>query len=373
MNRKRLISYPLALVCLLAGFSLGGCPASLPAFVQLSNGLIGLRLVQNIPSPSVLALAEDGRVFYAEKATGRVRVLVNSNLQEAVVLDLPVNSAGARGLLGLALHPDFATNRRLYVFYSRSDTGADSDDPRAILDNRVVYFELDENNVAAGGEIFVASLPADLTTENIGGRMLFDQAGRLLVAFGAAGNDAAVQDLAQQNGKVLRLADDGSIPNDNPDPSSTVFARGFRDPTGFAMDVRSNEMFVLDRLADGNTEINRLVANGNFGFPDVTGVTDDTADSDPILLTTGGRSLRGLSFDSAGQYGPDTFGLLLAGEAILRRLISVTLTDDRQNATSEGIFFGNLPDSDIRDIAFNSAGTLFVLTDDQLLQVVELP
>lgn len=366
---KCLWAAPLMLISLL----IGGCPTTPPAFVTLSDGLIGLLLVENIPNPSRLALAADGRVFYAEEDTGRVRVLVNGALQATPVLEVPVSSAGERGLLGLALHPNFATNNRLYVFYTRSDTGADSDDPRAILDNRVVYFELGEDNVATGGEIFVASLPADLTTENIGGQLLFDRLGRLLIAFGAAGNDAAVQDASQLNGKLLRLADDGSIPTDNPDPNSAVFASGFRNPTGLAIDVRSDTLYLLDVQADGNTEINTIVPGGNYGFPAASGITEDATDQDPILLSTGGRSFRGASVDSAGQYGPNTFGLLLVGEGAEQRLVSVTLAESRASATSEGIFLRSLPGSDMRDLAYNSAGTLFVLTDELLVQIVKLP
>lgn len=373
MNRKPMLKYLLSLSVILTGFTLGGCPATSTAFVSLSDGLVGLLLVENIPSPSSLALASDGRVFYGEKDTGRVRVLVNGELQSTPVLDVSVGSAGERGLLSLALHPDFATNKRLYVFYTRSDTGADSDDPRAIVDNRVVYFELGDDNVATGSEVFVASLPADLTTENIGGQLLFDPLGRLLVAFGAAGNDAAVSDASVFNGKLLRLADDGSIPADNPDPNTAVYASGFRNPTGLALDVRSDEIFLLDVQADGNTEVNRIVAGGNYGFPDASGITDDTTDQDPILLTKGGRSFRGASFDSAGQYGPSTYGQLVVGEGTEQRLVSVMLAESRTSATSEGIFLRSLPDSDVRALAFSSAGTLFVLTDSQLVQVVKLP
>jgi hypothetical protein len=238
----------MALAAVAGGLSLGGCPQTSPAFVELGGNVVGLLLVENIPNPSSIVASDDGRVFYCEKDTGRVRVLIGETLQTTAVLDLPVNSAGDRGLLGLALHPDFATNNRLYLFYSRSDTGADSDDPRAILDHRVVYFEIGDGNVATGGEIFVASLPADLTTKNIGGPLLFDRQARLLVAFGAAGNEAAVQDLSQLNGKLLRYNDDGSIAAENPDPNSPVLARGFRDPSGLSLDVRSEEVFLLGAL-----------------------------------------------------------------------------------------------------------------------------
>jgi glucose/arabinose dehydrogenase len=327
----------MALAAVAGGLSLGGCPQTSPAFVELGGNVVGLLLVENIPNPSSIVASDDGRVFYCEKDTGRVRVLIGETLQTTAVLDLPVNSAGDRGLLGLALHPDFATNNRLYLFYSRSDTGADSDDPRAILDHRVVYFEIGDGNVATGGEIFVASLPADLTTNNIGGPLLFDRQARLLVAFGAAGNEAAVQDLSQLNGKLLRYNDDGSIAAENPDPNSPVLARGFRDPSGLSLDVRSEEVFLLDRLDDDNTEINRIVSGGNYGFPDATGITADESDRDPILLTTGGRTFSGAAFDTAGQYGQGTFGLLVVGDSAGFILAGVTLSNSRTSAQSEGV------------------------------------
>lgn len=371
-NNPLLTICAIALAGIAGSLSLGGCPQTSPAFVELGGNLVGLLLIENIPNPSSIVASDDGRVFYCEKDTGRVRVLVGETLQTTAVLDVPVNSAGDRGLLGIALHPDFATNNRLYLFYSRSDTGADSDDPRAILDHRVVYFEIGDDNLATGGEIFVVALPADLTTENIGGQLLFDRQARLLVAFGAAGNDAAVQDLGQLNGKLLRYTDDGSIAAGNPDPNSPVLARGFRDPSGLALDVRSEEVFLLDRLEDGNTEINHIVSGGNYGFPDATGITEDESDRDPILLTTGGRTFRGAAFETAGQYGQGTFGLLIVGDSAGLQLASVTLTNSRTSAQSEGVFLRNLT-TGIRDIAFNSAGSLYILTDSQVMQIVKLP
>ena len=103
-------------------------------------------VVADADQPIALAFAPDGRLFYTEKATGRMRVVSPAGqLLDDPFVDLPVNSNAERGLLGIALHPNFAQNGLLYVFYSRSNTGDDSDGVAQAEDNRVVRFKASGN------------------------------------------------------------------------------------------------------------------------------------------------------------------------------------------------------------------------------------
>ena len=170
--------------------SLTGClpsPGQTSTPIAVADGLQAEFVVNDAQHPAGLAFAADGRVFYTEKETGRIRVIVDGTLLEQPFASVPVNYAGDRGLLGIALHPNFNLKPRVYVFYTRSDTGAVTDDAQAVVDNRVVYFEAD-GNVSSNGEIFVASLPAGSQTVRVGGRLAFSPDGTLFVGLGDLGN-----------------------------------------------------------------------------------------------------------------------------------------------------------------------------------------
>ena len=235
LRRPRLLT--LCVLPTLPALLVAGCltfPGQTPTLVVAAD-LRAEYVVRDALFPAALAFAPDGRVFYTEKNTGRIRVIAADVLQPEPFAEVPVNSAGDRGLLGIALHPQFATNHRVYVFYTLSDTGMTTNAPQAVVDNRVVYFEADGNR-ADGSEIFVAALPAGTTTTNVGGRIAFGPGGELFVALGDLGNESAAQDVAALNGKILRYGDDGSIPADNPNADSPVYAVGVRDVRALSRD-----------------------------------------------------------------------------------------------------------------------------------------
>src|SRR5690606_18942570 len=103
-------------------------------------------VVEGLQSPTSMAFLGPDDFLVLEKATGRV-LRVTDGIIQGAVLDLPVNSASERGLLGIALHPEFPANAGVYLFWSESTTGADTTDVNAIelLGNRVDRFRWDGN------------------------------------------------------------------------------------------------------------------------------------------------------------------------------------------------------------------------------------
>ena len=293
---------------------------------------------------------------------------------------VPVNYAKRRGLLGIALHPDFEDTPRVYVFYTRSDTGQATDDSQAVIDNRVVYFEAN-GNVAAGGEVFITSLPADAGTGRVGGRITFAADGKLLVSIGDITDPTGAASTRLLVGKILRYNDDGTIPADNPMADSPVYVRGLRDPRGLCIDPTDAAPFVLDRNENGrNEEINRVQAGQDGGWPDVVGKASSTAEQtyaaanadyvDP-LLDTGSLNvgLIGGSFNPSTRYGPDTELRFFYGEANTRRVRSAELNAARTAFTANELFAHYLPGV-ITDVAFTPAGTLYVACEDAILRIV---
>jgi glucose/arabinose dehydrogenase len=359
-----------------------GCPSAPPDVpaktVNVAPGLQAEFLVRSAVSAGALAPTDDGRVFYGDRNTGEIRVLKNGVLLDEPFATLPVNFAGERGLLGLAVHPDFARNQRLYVFYTRSDTGAATSDPRAAIDNRVVYFEA-AGDVAAGGEVFVVSLPLGEASAPIGGQLAFAPEGRLYVAMGDTGDPDSVQTLHWPVGKVLRYNDDGTIPSDNPQPDLPTYALGFHDPTGLAVHPQTRELFIVERNGNGPHEVNRVLPGGNYGWPIVTGFAQGPVEKafvdahpeyvDPVLETDE-VELLGLSFNPSTRYGPTEYLQLLAGTAD-GRILHYALTADHTAVAHSGVFAEALPA--LTDVNFTPAGTLYVASRRAVGRVNTVP
>ena len=123
---------------------------------------------------------DPSRFFLIERTTGRVKLVENGNVV-GTVLDLPVNYNSERGLLGIALHPDFATNGYVYLYYSLSSTGSDSGTQSAWLDNRVERYTW--NGSALVNPVLIVSFPRDSSQANgpnhDGGVILFGPDGKL--------------------------------------------------------------------------------------------------------------------------------------------------------------------------------------------------
>ena len=374
---------PLTLLVLTAAILLTGCPPlpnELPPPINVAAGFQAEYVLADASYPSALAFAEDGRVFFTEKNTGRIRVIKDGTLLEQPLAEVPVNYAGDRGLLGIALHPNFANNGRVYVFYTRSDTGAATSDQQAVVDNRVVYFEAD-GDVAAGSEIFVASLPAGVDPLRVGGRIAFADDDTLLVGLGDLVAHTSAQDNTVLLGKILRYNDDGTLPTGNAAADSPIFAIGFRQPMALVEDPAGGDLFVVERSANGLHEINLVLAGRNYGWADVAGIADTAAElafaaqnadySNPIHQSLD-RHFVGGGFNPSTKYGPASFQQLFYGVSNRGRIERLELTIERTASVQSYVFATGLPTT-MTDVAFTPSGTLYIATQEAILKVVPFP
>lgn len=242
--------------------------ATLPA------GFTETRIASGLTSPTSMATAPDGRVFVTEQ-TGRLRVIKDGVLLSQPFVTLNVNSLGERGLLGVALDPNFPSTPHVYLFYT-SPTAP----PRI---NRVSRFTASATNgdvAAAGSELPLIDL-SPLSTAYIhnGGALEFGTDGKLYIATGDNSNSANAPSLEVTHGKLLRINPDGSIPADNPFLGQTtgvnqaIWARGLRNPYTFAIDVSTGRMHVNDVGQDAWEEVNHAAPGANFGWPSTEGNT----------------------------------------------------------------------------------------------------
>lgn len=240
-------------------------------------------VVEGVLVPMAMQFAPDGRMFFNEVSKGTVRILrADGTLQEEPFIQLRVAQRKEMGALGLALHPNFASNRWVYVFYSQARN--DNGDPE---DNRVMRFT-EKDGLATERTPIIRDLPAGICCHN-GGRIGFGPDGKLYVTVGDVNQGERAQNPKRLNGKILRLNDDGSTPSDNPDPSSPIFASGFRNPYGLAFHPITGVPYVTENGEVGHDEVNRIVAGGNYGNPVAEGYAQKPGFIDPVWETDRGR------------------------------------------------------------------------------------
>src|SRR3954470_223320 len=176
-------------------------------FAVLPTGYVDTLVASGLEQPISVDFAPDGRVFVTEQQ-GRVRVIQDGQLLAEPFVTLDVSSSGERGVIGVELDPDFATNGYVYVFHTAKTP---------YLHNEVSRFTAVGDVAAAGSEqvIFdLDKLESGALIHN-GGDLKFGPDGKLYISAGENGNSDNAQSLSTTLGKLLRLNADGTIPADN--------------------------------------------------------------------------------------------------------------------------------------------------------------
>ena len=198
---------------------------------------------------------------------------------------LTVDSLGERGLLGVALHPNFASNGYVYLYHTV---------PGAPAHNRVTRFTADGDVALSGSAVPILDLDNLGNARNHnGGAIHFGKDGKLYVAVGENAQPANAQSLANRLGKILRLNADGTIPPDNPSTfpliagattgaNRSIWAVGLRNPFTFAFQPHSGAMLINEVGAATFEEINAGAAGANYGWPASEGPTSIAGFSSPI-------------------------------------------------------------------------------------------
>lgn len=295
--------------------------------------------VDGLTTPVGLVFAPDGRLFFSEVFEGKVRVAERAG-DQARLLDQPfvqleIAKGAESGTLGLALDPDFEHSRWLYLYYSEPDPSRQN---RVPLRNRVVRYT-ERGNVGTEATVILDDIDMSRQGVHNGGRLAFGLDGKLYVTVGNAQDRSHSQDMQKPNGKVLRINPDGSIPSDNPFPGSPIFALGFRNPFGLAIQPGTGSVWVTDNSGSSNDEVNLVRPGGNYGFPTYEGIGNDPAYIDPVW-ESGPRTIgpTGLTFytgDQLPQYRGDLFFCAVNPPASLTRLRLAPPTYDRAEAAEE--------------------------------------
>ena len=227
---------------------------------QLPSGFIEKRIATGL-DPTRLTIAPDGRIFIAEK-NGTIRIIRDEILLDDPFLTIDVDNFNERGLSGLAFHPDFEQNNYLYIYYTVAGNNI----------NRVSRLTANGDLVVPGSEKILIETEQLAGTIHNAGDMVFGEDGKLYIAIG----DGAVGHLPQERnsllGKILRINDDGSIPQDNPfyqeneGRYKAVWATGLRNPFTLAYQRGTRRIFITDVGSNKFEEVNDIVKGGNYGW-----------------------------------------------------------------------------------------------------------
>lgn len=284
-------------------------------------------VVDNLRQPVGMAFIGPNDLLVLEKASGKVQRVVNGAVAGAV-LDLAVNSASERGLLGVALHPDFPANPGVYLYWTESSIGADSSAlvETPLLGNRVDRFVW--NGATLGFETnliriraFQTDADQPLRGNHNGGILRFGPDRKLYVYIGDNGRRGQMQNLpdgpgplgnqpddqfggpepdnAHLTGVILRLNDGGTTPGDNPfyiagaiqggeagTNLQKVFAFGVRNGFGMAFDPFSGNLWEAQNGDDSFTELNRVESGANLGWGQIMGPVARLAEFKSIETST---------------------------------------------------------------------------------------
>ena len=322
-------------------------------------------IVDGLNNPWEIVFGPDGEIYFTER-DGRIWKL-NESGDGKIIQTFPKSGSVEGGTLGLALHPDFEKNKKIYVYQTNLEL--------EFYQNKVYSFRLNEDTLT-NKQIILDGIPG--APWHDGGRIKFGPDQKLYVSTGDAISPGLSQDLSSLAGKILRINPDGTIPEDNPFDSSPVFSYGHRNPQGLAWSsdgmLVSSEHGPSGEQGYGHDEINVILKGKNYGWPNIVGNSSDEKFVNPI--THSGQ----LTWAPSGMIFYDSEkissfnGKFLVGTLRGEHLMVVDI-DDGSLISTEKFFEGDF--GRIRTAQIDPDGNLYLLTangnNDKIIRISETP
>lgn len=351
--------------------------ASAQVFTSELQRFRAVTLTAGLEYPWGLAFLPGGRLLVTERP-GRLRIVDADGRLDPRPLEgtPPVAAVGQGGLLDVALHPDFAKNRLVYLSYAGEGPGG--------YGTEVARGRLDGHALRDVQVIFRME-PKTRRGQHFGSRLVFDRQGYLYITLGDRGDMERAQRLDDHAGSVIRLHDDGRVPADNPfvgkpGAKPEKFTLGNRNLQGAALYPRTGELWAHEHGPQGGDEINVIRAGVNYGWPVITygrnygtGTqigegTTKAGMAQPLLQWTPSIAPSGMAF-----YTGDRFqkweGNLFVGALKFQMLVRLELDGERV-VREERLLQGAL--GRIRDVRQGPDGLIYLLIDSDKGRIVRL-
>lgn len=324
----------------------------------------------------------DAKTALVSERSGKIRLIVDGKLQPDIYLYLDVNNEGEGGLLGLAKHPDFPDKPYVYAMFTyKSKKG---------VYNKVVRI-IHKGNYGMIDKTIIDFIPGGRFHN--GGRIAFGPDKKLYITTGEIFESKLAQDIKSLGGKILRINDDGSIPEDNPFKNSPIFSYGHRNPQGLAWHPETKDLFSSEHgpsgefLFFGHDEINIIKKGGNYGWPSAVGIVKKKEYIDPLIVWKNTTPPSGITFyngEILKHLKNDLFVATLRSECLIRIKINWQKGEYKIQKIERWFHDGkNSVYGRIRDVVVSPDGAIFFLTnntdgrgtprakDDKIYKIIE--
>lgn len=323
-------------------------------------------LVSGLSNPWEIIYGPDNFIWFTEKSGKISRLNPQTGAVSPLLTINEVRVNGEGGLLGMVLHPDFATNPYVYVVYGYGTS----------YKTKIVRYSY-ANGTLNNPLILLDQIPA--ASIHNGARLLIN-ANQLYITTGDASDTSNPQNNNSISGKILRINLDGTIPADNPIPNSPIWTSGHRNPQGLV--VVGNKMFSSEHGPDSDDEINIIQKGRNYGWPNVKGFCNETNEQafctqnnvvEPLINWTPTIAPSGLSYYNS-NYIPQFKNSLLLAVLKGSKLIQLKLDDSQSKIIGTKDFYVNTFGR-LRAVCQSPEGKIYICTsngsNDKIIEITK--
>ncbi len=326
------------------------------------------KVLDGLENPWSMAFLPDGRMLITERA-GRLRLVTKSfQLYPTPIAGLPkIKAAGQGGLFDVAIHPDYAANGWIYWAYNEPGAGG--------WGTALARGKLQDTQMTSV-EVLFSMRPKSRKNQHFGGRIVFDTGGFVYLTLGDRGDRDRAQKMDDHAGSVIRLHDDGRVPEDNPfvklkDALPEKWTLGNRNIQGAALHPQTGKLWTHEHGPQGGDEVNLMSAGKNYGWPVVThganyGLGTKIGEgqtkagmAQALKIWVPSIAPSGMAFVNSQEF-PEWSGNLLVGSLRAQTLVRLELDGDAV-VGEERLLVGQI--GRIRDVRVAEDGLIYLLTD----------
>ena len=326
------------------------------------------KVLDGLENPWSMAFLPDGRMLITERA-GRLRLVTKSfQLHPTPIAGLPkIKAAGQGGLFDVAIHPDYAANGWIYWAYNEPGAGGWG---TALARGKL------QGTQMTSVEVLFSMRPKSRKNQHFGGRIVFDTSGFVYLTLGDRGDRDRAQKMDDHAGSVIRLHDDGRVPENNPfvklkGALPEKWTLGNRNIQGAALHPQTGKLWTHEHGPQGGDEVNLMSAGKNYGWPVVThganyGLGTKIGEgqtkagmAQALKIWVPSIAPSGMAFVNSQEF-PEWSGNLLVGSLRAQTLVRLELDGDAV-VGEERLLVGQI--GRIRDVRVAEDGLIYLLTD----------